>query len=264
MIDFQEILKYAYKIPPDTIEKDYCLTWLLYGLSESVLAKDLIFYGGTALKKIYFIDYRYSEDLDFISTRDLDWRIIEKEFDKIYKTLAEKVNINFVTKVDSMDSRDNRIQFFVTFDGFFEINIDKQIKIDIVFKQKLLGSHREKKILSPYSDCCENKRLRADSLESIASDKILAIADLTRQEPRDIYDLNYLLGCSKVNLNMIISNLENKAGYVMPISLLISRIESDIYQSRWESRLKNQVIDLPEYKVVSRELKEKLAQLYDK
>ena len=35
------------------------------GLSQSPLRKRLLFKGGTALKKCYFADYRFSEDLDF-------------------------------------------------------------------------------------------------------------------------------------------------------------------------------------------------------
>jgi uncharacterized protein len=38
---------------------------LLMGLSDSLLRSLLAFKGGTAIKKIYFPDYRYSEDLDF-------------------------------------------------------------------------------------------------------------------------------------------------------------------------------------------------------
>jgi uncharacterized protein len=48
------------------IEKDYVISWLLWGISNHSVLKDLlIFKGGTCLKKIFFEDYRYSEDLDF-------------------------------------------------------------------------------------------------------------------------------------------------------------------------------------------------------
>jgi predicted nucleotidyltransferase component of viral defense system len=53
------------------IEKDYALSYLLAaivhtnGLGENLVLKD-----GTALKKLYFADYRFSEDLDY-STRAL-------------------------------------------------------------------------------------------------------------------------------------------------------------------------------------------------
>lgn len=53
-------------LPLQVIEKDYALSYLLAGITSNThLAKSLILKGGTALKKIYFGDYRFSEDLDF-------------------------------------------------------------------------------------------------------------------------------------------------------------------------------------------------------
>ena len=48
------------------IEKDYALSYVLAGIaSQPALADTLVFKGGTALKKLYFGSYRFSEDLDF-------------------------------------------------------------------------------------------------------------------------------------------------------------------------------------------------------
>lgn len=48
------------------IEKDYILSWILFGISKhGQLSKAIVFKGGTVLKKVYFEDYRFSEDLDF-------------------------------------------------------------------------------------------------------------------------------------------------------------------------------------------------------
>jgi len=48
------------------VEKDYALSYLLAGIAANPdLSGTLIFKGGTALKKLYFGDYRFSEDLDF-------------------------------------------------------------------------------------------------------------------------------------------------------------------------------------------------------
>ena len=53
------------RIPESILERDYCLAWFLVGLSRSPLFKFLVFKGGTALKRCYFGNYRFSEDLDF-------------------------------------------------------------------------------------------------------------------------------------------------------------------------------------------------------
>ena len=48
------------------IEQDYALSWLLFGISKvKKLKSSLVFKGGTALKKCYFGNYRFSQDLDF-------------------------------------------------------------------------------------------------------------------------------------------------------------------------------------------------------
>jgi predicted nucleotidyltransferase component of viral defense system len=48
------------------IEKDYILSWILSGIARhDQLSGIMAFKGGTVLKKFYFDDYRFSEDLDF-------------------------------------------------------------------------------------------------------------------------------------------------------------------------------------------------------
>jgi predicted nucleotidyltransferase component of viral defense system len=55
---------------PEIVEKDYALSYILAGIAkQQQLGNSLIFKGGTALKKIFFGDYRFSVDLDF-STLD--------------------------------------------------------------------------------------------------------------------------------------------------------------------------------------------------
>ena len=53
------------RIREDVLERDYCLAWFLAALEESDLRTRLALKGGTALKRCYFVDYRFSEDLDF-------------------------------------------------------------------------------------------------------------------------------------------------------------------------------------------------------
>lgn len=48
------------------VERDYAQSYVLLGIASVAELRDtLVFKGGTALKKIYFGDYRFSEDLDF-------------------------------------------------------------------------------------------------------------------------------------------------------------------------------------------------------
>lgn len=46
------------------IEKDYVISWVLWGIAKNkFFNNNLVFKGGTCLKKMYFEDYRYSEDM---------------------------------------------------------------------------------------------------------------------------------------------------------------------------------------------------------
>ncbi len=59
------------RIPEAVIERDYVLAWFLTGLAGHPLRAVLAFKGGTALRRCWFEDYRFSEDLDFTLTRPI-------------------------------------------------------------------------------------------------------------------------------------------------------------------------------------------------
>src|SRR5258706_11476712 len=68
MIDKFEIIQTATALglQNSTIEKDYVLGWILMSIQMNSKTKDSwIFKGGTCLKKCFFDEYRFSEDLDF-------------------------------------------------------------------------------------------------------------------------------------------------------------------------------------------------------
>jgi predicted nucleotidyltransferase component of viral defense system len=68
------------------IEKDYILSWILFGISKhEQLLKAIVFKGGTVLQKVYFEDYRFSEDLDFYNTDNINnegsnFRMVQRSF----------------------------------------------------------------------------------------------------------------------------------------------------------------------------------------
>ena len=76
MPTIDSLLRLAARAQPDTpfwaLEKDYALSYLLAGMAQ---VGTLVLKGGTALRKFYFSDYRFSEDLYFSVTarpRDVD------------------------------------------------------------------------------------------------------------------------------------------------------------------------------------------------
>jgi predicted nucleotidyltransferase component of viral defense system len=82
------------RIREDILERDYCLAWFLCGLSESDLRPALAFKGGTALKRCYFSDYRFSEDLDFTLGQDKTSLVLKLR-------LRSKTGLFFTVRVTS-------------------------------------------------------------------------------------------------------------------------------------------------------------------
>lgn len=72
------------------VEKDYWVTWVLRNLSDSALAAQVVFKGGTSLSKAYGLIERFSEDVDLAVILQPDqtegWR--KKLIRDIHKTAA--------------------------------------------------------------------------------------------------------------------------------------------------------------------------------
>lgn len=83
------------RIPESVLERDYCIAWFLTALSQSKLKSALVFKGGTALKRCYFSDYRFSEDLDFTLRSDLKPPELPALLEPIFKQLEQESGILF-------------------------------------------------------------------------------------------------------------------------------------------------------------------------
>jgi predicted nucleotidyltransferase component of viral defense system len=71
-------------------EKDYLIDIALLSISKNT-KNELVFKGGTALKKCYFGDYRFSEDLDYTLIEDTstDPEAIRQYLTEVFGTLYE-------------------------------------------------------------------------------------------------------------------------------------------------------------------------------
>ena len=59
------------RLPEAVLESDYCIAWFLVGLAASPVRDVLVFKGGTALKRCYFGDYGFSEEMDFTLLQEI-------------------------------------------------------------------------------------------------------------------------------------------------------------------------------------------------
>jgi predicted nucleotidyltransferase component of viral defense system len=123
MIKAGEIQQKAQKlrVRDQQVEKDYVLSWILQGIANHVqISQELVFKGGTVLKKIYFKDYRFSEDLDFTLLSD---EISNDElfgwFIEVFAYIKEGANIP-LSIIDNNEHQDAGINFYVSYIGPLE------------------------------------------------------------------------------------------------------------------------------------------------
>jgi predicted nucleotidyltransferase component of viral defense system len=181
------------RIREDVLERDYCLAWFLCCLAESDLKPVLAFKGGTALKRCYFGDYRFSEDLDFTPREPLPFEEIRARLGQVYAAVQEQSGITFAFEREDPRAHANSYTFYLSYTG--PLPRGSNVKVDITINELVAFPLVERAILRGYeefSDLPDNRSLLVYSLEEIAAEKILALADPARNEPRDLYDLWHL------------------------------------------------------------------------
>ena len=249
-----------------SLEKDYVLSWILIGITKSKMTNTLCFKGGTALKKIYFPNYRFSEDLDFTLLTDISIEEIEKMLRNVFDIVSELSNIGLAVK--RKDIHTNSYVFYINFAGPLGADISKGIiKVDITIREKIIHEPIMKTLLreyDEYNDIPENAEIKVYPLEEIFVEKFLSILDASRNEPRDIYDLWYLVSNNCLEYEYSAANIKAKGLYkgIPDFNFLeiLARKESN-YKNLWAKRLDTQMIELPEFDEVYRNLRKNLKSL---
>jgi len=247
-----QLLREGKAVSHETVERDYVQSWILISLSDTVLKNIFSFKGGTALRKIYFPEYRFSADLDFTHTgneqRQTALSIVKKEFGRLYENLEREANLQCTTYSDRDETGEHSFTFYINYSGPLGADIHKRdIKVNITFGEQIVCGTVEKSILKnyeEYSDLPEQKKLHVYSIEEIFIEKLCCILDRARHEPRDIYDLWYLLNEGSVKLGDIKCDLMQKARHKKAHPNNFSEIlehKKRTYAASWENRLKHQL-----------------------
>jgi len=246
MIPPAEISKMAHQLGmgDKTIEKDYVLTWVLQAIAASPLRDLLAFKGGTAIKKIYMPDYRFSEDLDFTL---LDTRRTNADFQAANITLA-------IRKMEEHAGGNPTV--YVNYTGPLQASIASRfLKVDFSRDEVLVFPTEKRSVRSSYSDCqAQRAELVVYSLEEIMAEKLRSL--LTRTEPRDLYDIHYLLTNHMIDVERMVFGMapkfEAKGLVVVDLRTVLMR-RQPTFQQLWQSRLNGQMPEIPELEDVIRE-----------
>lgn len=132
MIPLAEInyFSQSLKVPAETIEKDYVISWILFCLAKSILKNDFIFYAGTAIKLIYFEEHRFSEDIDLLSAKKFTLDAILGNLNCL-DYARDQANLSLNVNEDNIIAGKDRIQMYVNYLGYDEIvGTPKEIRLD--------------------------------------------------------------------------------------------------------------------------------------
>lgn len=177
------------RIPETVLERDYCLSWFLVGLSRSPLRDLLAFKGGTALKKCYFADYRFSEDIDFTLTKQTSWEEIERQLAIAFEETRRASGVEIHIDRPDRRSHENSHTFYLTYEGPLPSARGRIVKTDITIRERIVLPLEERPVLRAYEeyrDLPEDAKVCVYSLDEVAVEKIVALLDRARNEPRDL------------------------------------------------------------------------------
>lgn len=265
------------KVPWIVLEQDYLLSWILWGIqSVDILKRTLVFKGGTALKKIYFDNYRFSEDLDFSVLKGVPegkdlFTSINQACGNAQKAMEEQIPNPIITCApyeEKLPHPGNQQAFTIKGQLPWHREPHVRVMVEITMDEIISLKPLEKPILSQWHESVPPTIL-SYPLEEIISEKLRAILQnikkyhergWTRSRARDYYDLCYILKQRQypLNLNLIPKSLEEKSnpknvGYQSVDDFfdpsIISQVKTD-----WQQWLAPLISDLPDYDMVLGEL----------
>jgi predicted nucleotidyltransferase component of viral defense system len=238
------------KVDPMVIDLDYSLGWFLLGLSRNDELRDCLrFKGGTCLRKCYFPDYRFSEDLDFTMETFLPATQLEMHFQQIARWVTEQDGPNFQIQPIRFEVVDDEYgsecyQARIYYRGPLQWGgSPRTIRIDVTRHEKLSLPPIRRLVSHPYSDVgiFQDAELICYALEEVMVEKLRAVGGQRRfAVSRDLYDINNLceVGVDLQKVKVILPRKFEAKGIpvsMVSINLLESR-KSEFLQD-WNRRL---------------------------
>ena len=255
------------RLPEAVLERDYCLAWFLVALSRTPLLDCLAFKGGTALKRCYFFDYRFSEDLDFTLMTESSFEEIRSQLDMIFLEAKRATGMALRFAREDRRTHENSYTFFLGYEGPLPAPAGgREVKCDITIREQVVFPIENRKILrgyKEYADLPEDAEIGVYSLNEVMAEKIVALMDRARNEPRDLYDVWYLTQGGHVCLPEVVGAIERKWQFRKKRLADASdefAAKEPRYKKLWEVRLSGQMVDLPKFNDVYRSVRRALRQ----
>jgi predicted nucleotidyltransferase component of viral defense system len=242
------------KVALGVLEKDYVLTEALNHLYLATGFKDLmVFKGGTALRKIYYPDWRYSEDLDFTLKSDMAREELNNYLNSWYQSILESAGISLSN--DTLHKPDGYARVRVQFIG--PLNYPGKIFMDLTFDEPLcLEPVYCPLITNPFP--LESHLVLTHPLEELIAEKIRSLIE--RGKSRDYYDVWKMFKEHKADINMeLLADVFSKK---LKHKKIILKSVDDFFppdiklvEAYWSKELGHQLKNAPDISNVFQELR---------
>jgi len=265
------------------VEKDFALSYLLKAISMTDdLGEALILKGGTALRKLYFHDYRFSEDLDY-STRHIGpISDLEVKFGRAVQRAEEFLQEKgpFRAEHEPMALRDPhpggqssfivRVQF-----PHHQLPICR-LKVEITIDEPVLLKPESRSILHDFPEEIEGEVL-AYQLQEVVAEKLRALLQTqarveergwgTGRVSRDYYDLWYLLKNQDFSSAELVDLTREKASIrsveAEAAQDFFSPTLQDLAMQQWDQQLRIFVPTAPNVDLVLAETRDMVEKLWE-
>jgi predicted nucleotidyltransferase component of viral defense system len=245
------------------IERDYILTWALIGLARHpIMGSSAALKGGTALKKLYFTDWRYSEDLDFTVQPVVAPDVLQGYLTAAGRTVHDETGIEF--EVMSSEPRWDgptlrNVTFYLGYVGpLHRTRRWRELKLDFTFDEVLINPPTRRPLLSTYSDEPRPAVLvQVYALEELCAEKLRTL--LQRTQPRDLYDVWRIMSeqADALNLSALAAIFDAKCRHknLSPNTLtqVLVPVQIEKLRRAWQTSFADQMIDVPPLDQVARE-----------
>ncbi len=266
--------------PWEVLERDYLLSWILAGISKiDILRTTLIFKGGTALKKCYFGDYRFSEDLDFTS---LPLAPQDQTLDSAMQEACNQAAklLDLYAPIEISCQRYHERQPHPRGQEAFDIRarfpwhrqLQTRVMVEITRDEKLIKPPIALPVIHEYGEKLDIM-LQVYTLEEIIAEKLRAILQniqaferkgWVRSRARDYYDLWRILSTYKENLDlsnfqeMLYKKCQHRGVSFSDSSSFFSPKLLVEVEKTWQQWLQPLLSNLPSYELVLKELRDQI------
>lgn len=276
MISKQEILTIAKKLKllPTTIEKDYVLSWILYGISQNKSLSKWLFKGGTCLKKCYFETYRFSEDLDFTVPDGAiyDEGDIKSALNEVADVVYEVAGINIRAReieVEESVNRRNKKTYVTKYTYLGPLNLpsrtQQRIKFDITNDEIIVDAPDIRDVFHSFSDApTPLAKIKCYSMNEILAEKTRALIE-RQGRARDIYDIVNISRYFREYIDKKIARkgIDKKFDFIevknLTVDSILSQLDFPQLKAAWSDQLSHQLEVLPSVESFYDELRSALS-----